>query len=355
LRAPRELISGLCRFEGRGACTDAERRAAAWLHDELRAGGHEAWVETVWLRPQWAASLLLGALLAAAGSLASVELPLAGAAAAAVAALSLALDAAERTGPLRLPFRRRATQHVLTVPPDGVALIVSARYDAARRGLVLGERWRRVRNPRAWLAGCAAVVTAAAAARAAGVDTTWLGAVQLAPTIALMAAVAAAADIALAGWSTGAGAHASAAAVALAVYDELVREPPRALAPALLLYGGGPAGRRAHLRREKLDAVLLELGPCAAGRPGWATRHPQLRAAAERAAAALGRPAPRRRPARAAATGRIPAIRVACDGAPGDDAPERAALDGAIDLALGIVDALDAELSAGATAAAHPA
>ena len=52
---------GLSRFEARGPCTDAERRAAGWLHDDLRANGHEAWVETHWVRPQWALSLALHA------------------------------------------------------------------------------------------------------------------------------------------------------------------------------------------------------------------------------------------------------------------------------------------------------
>jgi len=59
------IAEGLARFEARGPCTDAERRAAGWLHDELRAAGHEAWVETHWVRPHWALALALGALLAA--------------------------------------------------------------------------------------------------------------------------------------------------------------------------------------------------------------------------------------------------------------------------------------------------
>jgi len=49
------------------ACTDAERRAANRLHDRLRAAGHEAWVETVWVRPRWAWSVALHCALAAMG------------------------------------------------------------------------------------------------------------------------------------------------------------------------------------------------------------------------------------------------------------------------------------------------
>src|SRR6185503_7594418 len=69
---------------------------------------------------------------------------------------------------------------------------------------------------------------------------------------------------------------------------------------------GGPGAVRAHLRRERLDrgrVVVLELGPCGAGAPSYATRHPQLQAACERAAGALGGAAraPLRRSAAAAA------------------------------------------------------
>ncbi len=101
---------------------------------------------------------------------------------------------------------------------------------------------------------------------------------------------------------------------------------------------------------------MLEIGPCAGGTPGWATRHPQLRAAAELAAGALELPPARRRPRRARGVRRIPAIRIACLDARGiaprahqpDDTAELAdpaAADAALDLALGIADAVDAQLA----------
>ena len=46
------------------------------IHDQVREEGHEAWVETLWVRPQWAASLALHALVGVAGSLAATEWPL---------------------------------------------------------------------------------------------------------------------------------------------------------------------------------------------------------------------------------------------------------------------------------------
>ena len=72
------IAEGLARFEARGPCTDAERRAAGWLHDELRAAGHEAWVETHWVRPQWALSLALHATLGVVASVLAISAPLPG-------------------------------------------------------------------------------------------------------------------------------------------------------------------------------------------------------------------------------------------------------------------------------------
>jgi hypothetical protein len=319
-------VEGLSGYTGRGACTDAERRAALWLHGELRWRGYEAWVETHWVRPQWAAALALGSLLAVVGSLLST----------AVAVPGLVLAVAGAATMLARPFPRRATQHVLTgIPDEGVVLAIAAAYDVPRRGMV-DQRW--LRGPGALI--CALLIVAATAARVAGFEPGWLGAAQLVPTIALLVVLAAATDIALSGWAEG---DAAPATVALDLFDELSRNPPDELRPALLLVGAGtalPGSAARQLRREKLGAdrvVLLELVPGA--ETGWAARHAQLRAAAERAEAALGLgPASRRGALRVSARPRpamtrFPAIRIAAG-------------DRALDLALGVVDALDGELSA---------
>jgi hypothetical protein len=346
-------------FAGRGACTDAERRAAAALHDDLRARGHEAWVEARWTRPQANASLLLHATLLVAASLASVGLPGPAAVVAGVAALSLVVEASGRTGPLRMAFPRRATQHVLTVPEaDGVALLISATYDVPRGGVVRSARLRRLAarlpaRPLTWVAGCAVVVAACAATRAAGVDGAWLGAAQLVPTLVLLAAVAAAVDGLTSGWSAGAG-SASGVAVALTLHEELARRPPSGLSPGLLLHGAGspgPQALRAHLRGERLkprEALVLEIGPSGAGAPAWATRHSQVRAAARRAAEALG-VSPRRALRPPAGTGRLPAVALGAVDATGiapEDGVDPAVIDAVVDLALAVVDALGADLAA---------
>ena len=98
--------------------------------------------------------------------------------------------------------------------------------------------------------------------------------------------------------------------------------------------------------------MLLELGPCGDGRPSWSARDPRLRSAAGRAAEALGHGG--------GSTGAA-GVRIACldtRAHQADDTPQhvsRASMDAALDLALGTVDALDAELSAGARAASRPA
>ena len=307
--------------EGRGACTDAERRAALALHDELRSRGHEAWVETHWVRPQWAAALVLGSLLAVAGSLISTGAPVPGL----IAAVAGFAVIAGR------PFPRRATQHVLTAVPDnGVVLAIAAAYDVPRRGTVDP---RRLRGPGPAIA--AALVVVATAARVADYEPGWLGAVQLIPTVALLLVLAAAADNALSSWADDDDAPPT---TALALYDELTREPPAGLHPMLLLVGAGhalPGAAARQLRREGLAAERLVVLQIADGPPFWAARHGQLRAAAERALAALSLTLPERR----MPPTRLPAIRLGAG-------------DGTLDLALGVVDALDSELGAQSTPSA---
>lgn len=343
----RETVEELCRFERRGPCTDAERRAAGWLHDDLRARGHEAWVETHWVRPQWALSLVLHAALGVIASVTAIYAPAVGLGLALLAAVSLGVEASGRTGPLRLAFPRRATQNVLTVPADArpLTLLICARYDAGRGGVLAGDRWRRAAararrllggrapGPRAWLALACAAVAACAAGRLVGADGLALGIAQFVPTVALLVGLAGAGDAAASPLTPGANAGASGAAVALALHDALARRPPERLSPALLLYGAGEAGPlalRAHLRRERLDpaaTVLLELTACGAGTPVYAAAHPQLRAT------------------------RLPAAVVGCLDDAGivprahqaDDTPanvDPAALDAALQFALAVVDAL---------------
>ena len=313
------IAEGLARFEARGPCTDAERRAAGWLHDELRAAGHEAWVETHWVRPQWALSVALHATVGVVASVLAISAPLPALIAAGAAALSMAVEAAGFPGVLRLLFPRRATQNVLTVAdgdaaadaPSGVTLLICAPYAAPPGGL--GARFLAGRQ--AWVAGALALVAACAGLRLLDQDGLWLGLLQFVPTLALLLALAAAGDAAV---SSPAADGETPPAVAVALHDQLRRDPPDRLSPALLLHGA----LRAHLRRERPDrrrTIVLRLEPG----DGCASAHPQLRAAAE---AAGGTPRRARRT-------RLPTLRVGAS-------DERA-----LGFALACVDAVDADLA----------
>jgi hypothetical protein len=261
------------------ACTDAERRAAGRLHDRLRAAGHEAWVETVWVRPRGAWSVALHAALAVVGGLVAIGAAIPGLGVAAIGTLGLTAEALGYPGPLRLAMRRRATQNVLVEPPDPsrVALLIVARYDAAPRG----RSARLLPTLRPYIAAAALAVTACAAARVAGVDGPVLGALQLIPTVALLLGGALAGDAALAGTEPR-----GAAATAVELLD--VQLPER-FSPGLVLYGGGvPTALRRHLRRERLDprrALVVELGEASA----WTSRVPCITVADAGAAATAGR------------------------------------------------------------------
>ena len=356
---PLRVVTAMCSSPGRGPCTDAERRAATLLHDALRGQGTTAWLEPDWVRPQWAGALALGAALAVAGSLVSVGASLVGLVMAAVAAVLLAVEALGYAGPLRWAFVRRATQSVVVEPQGdaGVALLVCARTDAPRKGLMFALPFAgSVR----WIAAAAAVLaTVTAALRLGDLDGTWLGAIQFVPTVVLLLVLAGAIDAALGEVSPGANDSASACAAALAVHAELLRTPPAMLAPGLVLHGAGegdPLALRRLLRRERrgpADTVILDVGPAGVGAPAYATRHPQLERAAARAAEAVrttrlkrGAPRLRRLPilhVSARIEGRVPHSRSAAD------TPDRVraeSIDAVVDLALAAVDALDADLAA---------
>jgi hypothetical protein len=298
----------------------------------------------------------------------STRVPVAGVVLAAVAALSLAMDASGFPGLLRGVFARRATQNVLVVAPDParVAVLACARYDAPRRGLLFAEPLRRLAarsgpDPRAWLALAAAVVALGAALRAAEVGGAGVGVLQFVPAVLLVLGIAAGSDFALSAHAPGANDNASGTAAALAVFDELSRRPLRRLSPGLLLAGAGedaPLGLRAQLHADRprpAATVLVELGPCGAGTAHWATTQDQLVSAAAGVA-------PRIRGRRGAGVVRgIPALwigglarGVAPRARQGDDtAVDPAAIEDAVGAAVAVVLALDGTLAATDARAAH--
>jgi hypothetical protein len=384
---PAEITRELAAIAGRGPCTDAERRAARALARRLRAAGRRPRTETVWVRPQWPWIWLLHAVLGIAGSVVSVDSPVVGLSIAGAAALSGLGELTGRARVVALLWPRRATQNLVSGPPDDrapVKLIVAAPYDAARSATgaarmlsgadgrirhLLGGRWP---SPLGLLALALVAIAGCAGARVAGVEAEWLGAVQLVPTVVCIVATALLVDLAIAPPTRGANANASAAAVAIALVAALDARPPRRLDVELVLTGAGdgPAlGMRAYVAARRRGAkaeriAVLAIEPSAGGEANYWTHdgpllgtrlHPRL---ARLAAEAGGRGhrgrgitgALRARqagwPAIAVgaldARGRAPRARERTDTA---EHADEAAMGAALDLALKVVRRLDEDLA----------
>jgi hypothetical protein len=397
-------ISALAGFDRRGAGTDAERRAALRLAGELRDAGREAELQTFWCRPNWAGSAAWHVALGLAGSLLSVSSPVVGLVVVAIAMLSVIADSLTGISLGRRLTPERASQNVIgrpIGPGPRMRLIVTANYDAGRAGLA-HRSWPRgacaaVRRSviditpgwTGWLVIALGWVIVTAILRDGGATGTAIGIAQLIPTAALVLALALTFELACAGPGPAAGDNASGVAVALALVRALDVAPPPHLAVEVVLQGagdGGMIGLRRHLRarRRELgrrDVVVLGIAACGAGRPRWwnsdgsllPLRYARwLRACAQRVAAAeshLGATGVRGRgltpafPARA--TNRA-AITIGCldrrglaqrshQAADKPQAIEPGSVDAALELALALVDAIDAELGARASASVPPA
>jgi hypothetical protein len=329
---PTEIAEELRAIEGRGPCSDAERRAARALARRLRATGRRPRTQTVWVRPGSAGLLAAVSALGVAASVVSVDHPVVGLWMAVAALVAIPLT------PLLTP--RRATQTVWGArePADGaVRLLLTCRADA--QPVPLAERAlarARLPGPRVLLGLALAALVAFAAVRTGGTGGKALGAAQLLPTAVCIAAVGAFLDA----WVTRARDAAAGPAAALAVLAALDRSPPARLAPEVVV--AGPQAMRAFLRAQRragtdaTDVVVVELRE---GAPGFLLSdggllpqrfHPRLVALLRGAAPARrGRSAS---PASAARGARWPAI----------------ALEGGVDdltqLTLGLVAALDRDL-----------
>jgi hypothetical protein len=260
----------LAGFEKRVAGSDAERRAALALRDRLRSAGREAEVEPFRFHQRWALAQALAAGLAVVGSVLSVSAPAVGAALVALAAAASILEA---TGIVQLVSRltgTRASQNVSS-PPDGAhqprpgLLVLAASYDAPRT-TVFARFAEGVRDPWLLLGAALLAVLACCLARALGVEGNVLTAIQLVPTLLLLAAVPLLVDAELSPIGDGA-AEAAGVEIAIALTEQLDSELER-LDVWLVLTGAGGAlgaGMRAWRRRhrDELDArpaVTIELG-----------------------------------------------------------------------------------------------
>jgi hypothetical protein len=332
---PKPIAEELRAIEGRGLCTDAERRAARAIAQRLRGLGRRPRTQTLWVRPGNEALLALASGLGVASSVVSVDHAETG--------LWLAIGALVLVVVAPLLGARRATQWVWapTKVPDpsvGVRLLLTCRVDA--QPAPIAERWLArvgLPGPRVLLVLALAALVGFAAARSGGADGTVLGATQLLPTAICIAGVGAFLDA----WVSRPGDAAAGPAAALAVLAALDGSPPKRLSPEVVV--AGPKGMRAFVRAQRkagtgaTDVAVVELRE---GRGGFVRSdgslfpqrfHPRLVSLMRGAA-----PARRGRsqsPASAARAVRWPAI--ALEGG----------VDELVELTLGLVAALDRELA----------
>lgn len=381
-------IERLVAFEGRAPGSDAERRAADHLAGRLRSLGRDAGVEAFWTWPGWAPTHLLHAALALLGSVTSVYDAPAGIGLLALALVSTVLDL---TGRLHLGRRltsARASQNVVSYEEGdkpGVLVLV-AHYDAARTGapfrvatVALLERLRRiVRYPVGLFqlfTGCIVVLLACAVARALGVDSLGLSAVQFVPTLLLVLCVPALVEVTLSRAVPGANDNASGVATALRLAErhggDLEHFDLWVVLPGAeegLLLGMQRWLRRHRRELDRRLTVFVGLDRVGIGsvryarREGFLVRRPyhrQLLGLCEATAEALGGAAIGVAPAsatavRAARRRRYPAVAVSCGDDSGrsphhhlaSDTPERIegeALEGAFEFASALIERIDRE------------
>jgi hypothetical protein len=333
--------------------------------------------------------------LALAGSLISVASAKVGGALLLAALLSLICDALTGVSLGRRLCPEHASQNVVSrlvgeSPPT--RLIITANYDAGRAGLAFRSPCRRFaaglrRLPGGgrytpgwlgWLAIAFAWLLLTSVLRSGGSTDHAVAVAQLVPTAALVLSLALLLDQASSEFGPAAGDNASGVGLALAVARALDVSPPRRLSVEVVLQGAADGtmiglSRYLRARRRELEptnTIVLGIGPCGGGRPCWWTGDgpliglrysPRLSAIAGRAVGPhteLGATPRRGRgtmPALPARGAGLPAIAIGClddDGlAPGShqsgDVPERldrGSMDRLLELALTLVDAIDADL-----------
>jgi Peptidase family M28 len=267
-----EVIRELCSFPERGPGTDSERRAANMLAGRLRGIGRRAEIEPFFAHPEYAIVHLIHAAMGVAGSILATVQPAAGFALVLLAAVSTYLDLNTRLYLVRSLLFRRVSQNVVSPGnrPDAPArLILMAHYDAARTGYIFSKASNRIRKlPERtrlslgpfrlffWL-GLAPLLPILGA-RMAGLDATWLNALQAIPTIVLIVAGFLLIDIALSEIVPGAYDNASGVAAVLSAADELTANPPQNLDVWVVLAGSEESfceGSRAFVksRRKEFD------------------------------------------------------------------------------------------------------
>jgi hypothetical protein len=397
---PAETIASLASFEGRGAGTDAERRAAGWLTTQVSGSQRDVRLEPFWSRPNWALAHAWHSAIGLAGSLLSVSEPRVGGALVLVALLSLLADRAIGSSLGRRLTAERASQNVVSGRNDrqGVHLIITANYDVGRAGVVYRDRLRRAAARLAsitgragpgwlgWLALALVWLVVVAVLRVDGYKGTAIEVAQLPPTVGLVLALALLLEQGTARFAPGANDNGSGVAAAIALARALDVSPPRRLDVEVVLQGagdGGAIGLRRYLRTRRQthrtsNTIVIGIAACGQGKPCWfqsdgtlvpvryftqlrrlaagvAGESPHLDAGAGRGRGTTPALPARSRRLPAIAIGALDQLGLAPRSHQTADTPERldtGSVDRVVEFGLALVDAIDAYLASRAAAAA---
>ncbi len=291
-----QIAAKLEQFKGRSAGSDAERRAARWLADELGRDGREVVIEQFWCRPNWPLAHAWHVALALAGSLVEVSSPRVGGGLLLAALVFILVDVFTGQSPGRYLTRHRATQNVVAAPkadgrssPADLRLLLTANYDAGRAGLVFRNQLRRpvaairqgtqgrVLGWLGWLSIAIVWLEIIAIVRLQGHTSGGIGVAQLPPTVGLVLGLALLLDLASSDFSPAAGDNGTGVGVAVELARALDAAAPGHLDVELVLTGASdrdPLGLRHYLRARRhtirpSNTAVLGISSCGDGNPCW--------------------------------------------------------------------------------------
>jgi hypothetical protein len=260
-----DLAHALSTRGRRPAGSDAERRTAVWLSEQINANhaGRAAEIETFWCRPSWVTAQVSHILVAVGGSLLAPTQSKIGAALVVLALLCMVADWTLAISPGRLLSRERASQNVVSQAPEPrqVTLVLTAGYDSAR--LNLDRNGSRLPGWLFWLVLVTAALLATTLVRVEQVRVPAVVAVL--QTVATVLLVLAAGALLVLNHSNEDG---TGAATAIALARTLDVAPPANLGVELVLTGAASTyglGLRRHLRARRrrmraTNTVVLGFG-----------------------------------------------------------------------------------------------
>lgn len=246
-------IDSLVAIEGRAPGTDAERRAANLLRDNLRQLGRSTEIQAIYVHRSAEAVQALHAILGALSSVISAYNAPIGFGLLLLVIASCYLDLSSRFYLLRRLLFRRGSQNVISIgenPDAAERIILVAGCDVPRTGWVKGARAfdlrRRLPGAVGTRLGIYRVLLWAGltplmpliGARLAGFDPVWLTIVQIVPTVILAVVAFLLIDSALAKPSPGASENASGATACLELARRLSADPPNRTDVWIVFTGG---------------------------------------------------------------------------------------------------------------------